>query len=118
MSMTMPDFIKSIDSGNDLDRLIGIRFDEISVLYSIIGNHAEIISISEDTNGVARFTLLMENEVEATKVCDEINGLIFTLYGSRYLVNLSRGSMNTVVATIALVGKVYQPPTRPKSYSE
>ena len=116
--MTMPDFIKSIDSGNDLDRLIGIRFDEISVLYSIIGNHAEIISISEDTNGVARFTLLMENQAEAARICEDINGLIFTIYDSRYLVHLSRDTVNTVIATITQVGRVYIPPVRPKSYSE
>lgn len=116
MGMTMPEFIRSIDSCS-LDKLIGYRFDEISVLYSIIGTHAEIISLSEDNTKAASFTLLMESEEEAIRVCRDLDGLIFNSYNTRYLINLSRNGCS-VNAVLTHLGIVYQAPEKPKNYSE
>lgn len=89
--MTKTDeFIKSITS-DDIPNIIACCFDELMVLYHIVGDRQDI-EICADGKTPISFTILLESEDEAIKLINTMNGLDFTVYGVQYVVDMARSA--------------------------
>lgn len=84
------DFVKSISS-DDIPSIITHCFDELMVLYHMVGNRQDI-EICADGKMPISFMILMESEDDAIKLIDAMNGLDFSVYGTPYIVEMSRSA--------------------------
>lgn len=95
--MTTDDFVKSITS-DDITTVITKFFDELMVLYHVVGNRQDIDICTDNSEMPISFVLLMESESEAIKLADSLNGTSFTVYGILYDIEMS--SNDSSVTTI------------------
>lgn len=82
------DFIKSITS-DDTKQLITHHFDELIVLYHLVGNRSDVDVSTNNTKKGMEFNLLMEDESSANQFVNRNNGMNFSVYGERYVINAS-----------------------------
>ena len=94
----MTTFIGNINSNNIADDAARF-FDEIAILYNLIGTREDIEVYSD---GNAKFTLMMDSEVEASKLYSLLNGLDYTVYGFRYQIIMHVSNCNVFVNLIRL----------------
>jgi len=96
--MTTDDFVKSITS-DDISTIVTKFFDELMVLYHVIGNRQDIDICTDNSGMPISFVLLMESESEAIKLTDGLNGTCFSVYGSRYDIEMSckDATVNTII---------------------
>lgn len=75
-------------------------FDEIMVLYNLMGNRQDIDICTDDDASRANFVLLMESEDDAKTLYSRMNNNIFSVYGTKYLIsmNISGASITTVIS--------------------
>lgn len=97
--MSIINFSKGIDS-NDLARDATKYFDELIVLYNLIGDRQDIDICTENSNGTARFILLMESKEQANELFKKLNGTFFSVYGYKYLISMAilKTSVNTTLS--------------------
>lgn len=74
-------------------------FDEIMVLYNLIGNR-NVENIDLSNNSVASFVVNMNSKEIADKVYDELNGTSFLVYNSSYDIHVANSSTESVVIVI------------------
>ena len=82
------DFIKSITS-DDTSQMVAHHFDELMVLYHLVGNRTDIDVSTSNTKRGMEFNLLMEDEAAANKFVSRNNGMNFSVYGEKYKINAS-----------------------------
>lgn len=73
--------IKSLSLVNDFT----YYFDEIAVLYNLIGKK-DNIQINSDGN--SKFILSMNSEEDANKFVELLNGICYSVYNTKYRVNI------------------------------
>lgn len=95
--MTTDDFVKSITS-DDITTVITKFFDELMVLYHVVGNRQDIDICTDNSEMPISFVLLMESESEAIKLAEGLNGTSFTVYGVLYSIEMSNN--DSTVTTI------------------
>lgn len=92
------DFVKSITS-DDIPYLVTKCFDELMVLYHLIGNRQDIEICTDNSEMPISFVLLMESESDAIKLTEAMNGLDFSVFDTQYIVNMtcSNASIHTII---------------------
>lgn len=86
--MNSEEFVKSITS-DDIARVITKSFDEVMVLYHLVGTRQDIDICTDNSNMPISFVLLMESESDAIKLTESMNGMDFTVFGTGYTVAMS-----------------------------
>ena len=89
--MTTDEFVNSIAS-NDLCHLITKCFDELMVLYHLVGSRQDIEICTDNSKAPISFMLLMESESDAINLTEKMNGLDFSVYGIKYIINMTRSN--------------------------
>ena len=80
-------FIRQINT-NDISTVVTKFFDEIMVLYNLIGIRNSM-SISVDENmAAALFTLSMNNNDDATALFSVLNNTYFSIYSDTYYIHM------------------------------
>ena len=77
------EFVKSITS-DDICHLVTKCFDELMVLYHIVGSRQDIEICTDNSKMPISFMLLMESESDAIKLTESMNGLDFSVYNEKY----------------------------------
>lgn len=97
--MNTTEFVKNFSSDN-ISAMVVNFFDEIMVLYNLIGDRQDLDICTDDSSSVATFTLLMENEADAKSLYDNLNNSEFEVYGNKFNISmtLSESSIITVIS--------------------
>lgn len=97
--MNTTEFVKNFSSDN-ISTMVVNFFDEIMVLYNLIGDRQDLDICTDDSSSVATFTLLMENEADAKTLYDNLNNSEFEVYGNKFNISmtLSESSIITVIS--------------------
>lgn len=97
--MNTTEFVKNFSSDN-ISAMVVNFFDEIMVLYNLIGDRQDLDICTDDSSSVATFTLLMENEADAKTLYDNLNNSEFEVYGNKFNISmtLSESSIITVIS--------------------
>lgn len=92
------DFVRSITS-DDIATVVTHCFDELMVLYHLIGDRQDIEICTNDSSMPISFTILMESEDDAIKLTEAMNGCNFSVYSTLYGVEMSRSnsSIHTII---------------------
>jgi hypothetical protein len=98
VASSMTEFIGNISSDN-LAMDAAHYFDEIAVLYNVIGTR-EDIEICSDGN--AKFTLLTDSEHKALSLFQMLNDMIYTVYGYTYRIQMTCSGDRVFVELILL----------------
>ena len=98
MASSMTDFVGNITSNNIADDAAHF-FDEIAILYNLIGKREDIEVCSD---GNARFTLMMDSEEEASRLYSLLNGMDYTVYGFKYGIHMNKSNSNVFVNLIRI----------------
>jgi hypothetical protein len=96
--MNTTEFIHNIDSDN-ISLIIANFFDEIMVLYNLVGSR-EDLSISSDSNAsLATFMLVMDSDEQALELYESLNNKNFSVYENNFYINmyLSGNRITTVI---------------------
>lgn len=96
--MNTIDFVKNIES-EDISSIIMNFFDEIMVLYNLVGNKQNIQINTDNDASLASFTLNMETEEDALELFDKLNGSDFDVYDDGFNISMTI-SKNTIVTVI------------------
>lgn len=93
------DFVRSLNS-NNLSSIITTFFDEIMVLYNLVGSRTDINICMDDNASLASFDLLMESEDDAKKVYENLNGSSFSVYSDVYNIDmiLNKSSISATIS--------------------
>lgn len=97
MSSTV-EFIRNFNSDN-IGSIVSRFFDEIMVLYNLVGDIQDLDICTNNESSTAIFTLMMDSEDEAKCLFNRLNGYDFEVYGIRYIItmDLSGGSILTTI---------------------
>lgn len=96
------DFIHNFNS-DDLPKIVTTFFDEIMVLYNLIGSRQDIDVCTDNKASVATFVLLMDSEKEAKDLYSTLNATYFSVYGIKFNIDmtLSNESIKTIVRRVS-----------------
>lgn len=87
VKLTTGEFIKGITS-DDIAQVVLQSFDELMVLYHIVGSRQDVEICIENGSNPVSFILMMESHEEASNLANTMNGLDFDVYGVRYIINM------------------------------
>lgn len=92
-------FIRNFSS-DDLPSTIIKYFDEIMVLYNIVGDIQDLDICVDNDSSVAIFTLLTEYEKDAKNLYDSLNQSSFSVYNTKYNIDmeLNKTSIKTIIS--------------------
>lgn len=85
---------------NDRPRLIAMGFEQLMVLYDLVGKR-ENFSISENDSEPISFDLIMDTEGDAITLIGELNFATFSIGDSSYSITLGRQN-NVVLVRITM----------------
>lgn len=95
--MNAIDFVKNFNS-NNISAIITNFFDEIMVLYNLVGSRQNICIDSDDAS-IARFIIQADSDEEATKIYNSLNCSEFVVYDTIFKISmdLNGNSVSTVI---------------------
>lgn len=82
MNNTM-DFVRNFNSDN-YALLITNFFDEIMVLYNLVGDRNDLEICTDADATVATFTMLMESDKDAQQLYNTLHNSEFEVYGNKF----------------------------------
>lgn len=96
--MTTEDFVKGITS-DDITQVVTQCFDELMVLYHMVGTRQDIDICTDNSKMPISFVLLMESESDAIKLTENMDGMDFSVYGVSYIINMTcnGASIHTII---------------------
>lgn len=96
--MSTLDFIRQIDSDN-ISNAIARFFDEIMILYRLVGIRDNMSISADNYASVATFNITMESENDAIELYNNLNDTFFTIYNDKYIIKmqLSGRMISTVI---------------------
>jgi len=96
--MSTSEFISRIDLGS-LSDIITKFFDEIMVLYNLVGSRRDMHISTDGNSSRATFILNMNSEEDAINLYSTLNNQFFTIYHDKYIIEmeLSGRSISTVI---------------------
>lgn len=80
-------FVNGLTSDN-IPLMVTSFFDELMVLYNLIGHRQDLHIHAEDSQSLATFTLLMESTEDASKLYNHFNQTKFSVYGKLYIISM------------------------------
>lgn len=100
--MNTQEFVKNFDSHN-ISSLVTRFFDEIMVLYNLVGSRQDIDICTDDGTSVASFILMMDSAEQASELYANLNGTVFSVYENCFEVSMQMESDSSVKAIISKV---------------
>ncbi len=94
-------FVHSINS-NNIPRLITKYFDEILVLYNLVGYRMNI-ELNDDSSDVARFILTFDTEENANALYSSLHDTDFTIYDDKFHIIMDKSDLCSIHTTIVRV---------------
>lgn len=96
--MSTSEFISKIDLGS-ISNIITKFFDEIMVLYNLVGSRRDMRISTDGNSSRATFILCMNSEADAINLYNTLNNKFFTIYRDKYIIEmqLSGRSISTVI---------------------
>lgn len=100
--MNTIEFIHNLNSDN-LAAIIVNFFDEIMVLYNLIGDRQDLDICADNDASLATFTLLMESDEDANKLYKNLNNSYFSVYNNKFIINMEivGASIKTIIMKAA-----------------
>ena len=98
---TTKDFVHNLNSDN-IPHIVTNYFDEIMVLYNLVGSRQDIEICTDSSNDTVKFILLMDCEESATELYNSLNNTEFSVYSDRFIIGmtLSGSSITTTIIKI------------------
>lgn len=93
------DFIKNFTSDN-ISSVVSKFFDEIMILYNLIGDRQDVDICTDDEASVATFAILMESEDDASEMYENLNNTDFEVYGNKFGIGMTLSGC-TITTTIS-----------------
>lgn len=92
------EFIHNFNS-DDLSSTIIKYFDEVMVLYNVVGNRQDLDICTDNNASLATFILLMESEDDAKTLYENLNQSSFTVYDNKYniIMDINKASIKTII---------------------
>lgn len=85
--MSTDNFVNKINRDN-IPQIITRCFDEIMILYNLIGTKKDItISVDNDSPST-KFILEMKSEEEANNLFDNLNNSFFSVYEDKFIIEM------------------------------
>ena len=96
--MSTSEFVNKIDK-DSISNVITRFFDEIMILYNLIGNRIDMSISADNSSSVATFTLTMYDENDAINLYNNLNNTYFSIYSDKYIISmqLSGRSISTII---------------------
>ena len=96
--MSTSEFVNKIDK-DSVSSIITRFFDEIMILYNLVGSRMDMTITADKSNSVATFMLNMSNENDAINLYNTLNNTYFSIYSDKYIISmqLSGRSISTVI---------------------
>lgn len=96
--MNTLEFIHNLNSDN-LAAVVVNFFDEIMVLYNLVGSRQDLDICADNDASLATFTLLMESEEDAQNLCSDLNNSYFSVYNDKFIINMEvvGASIKTII---------------------
>ena len=96
--MNTTEFIHNINSDN-ISFIIANFFDEIMVLYNLIGNRQDLSILNDSSASLATFVLIMDSEEEARDLYNSLHNSNFSVYENRFDISmyLSENQITTII---------------------
>ena len=101
MINTTENFVHSFNSDNTAS-IITKFFDEIMVLYKLIGYRQDIDICTNDNTSLATFILLMDSERDAYSLYNSLNNNTFSVYGESYSILMELSGENIITRIIKI----------------
>jgi len=100
--MNTTDFIHNLNS-DDLSAVIINCFDELMVLYNIVGDRQDLDICTENGASQVTFRLLMETEEDAKALYEDFNASSFSVYNDKFNINMeiNGASVLTIITKAA-----------------
>lgn len=96
--MSTYEFIKSISSG-DSENIITNFFDEIMVLYNLVGDRSDLSIYNNSNNMIAIFNIKMNTEKDANILYSSLNNSDFSVYNTVFNISMTIDD-NIITTTI------------------
>lgn len=95
------EFTKNFNS-DDISPIVTRFFDEIMVLYNLVGNRQDIDICTDNDASIATFILMMDSEKDAQNLLNSLNYTTFSVYGDMFLISmsLSGASITTIISRV------------------
>lgn len=82
------DFVKNLDS-DDISSVVTSCFDELMVLYNLVGSRQDVDICTDKKSPSATFTILMDSQGDAEMLYENLNGKDFSVYGNNFNISMS-----------------------------
>lgn len=96
--MNTANFIQNFSSDN-LSLVVTRFFDEIMVLYNLVGHRQDLNIYADNDSPVATFTIVMDSEEDADALFNSLNGSSFSVYNNDYNIDMTLSGVK-VITTI------------------
>lgn len=98
---TTRDFVHNLNS-DDIPYIVANYFDEIMVLYNLVGSRQDIDICTDSSNKAIKFILLMDCEESAIELYNALNNTEFSVYRDRFSIGmtLSESSITTIITRL------------------
>ncbi len=92
------EFVHNFNS-DDLPSIIINYFDEVMVLYNVVGNRQDLDICTDNNASLSTFILLMESEDDAKTLYENLNQSSFSVYNTKYNINMeiNKASIKTII---------------------
>lgn len=96
--MSTSEFVSKIQKDN-ISGIITRFFDEIMVLYNLVGSRMDMTISADNSSSIATFVLEMVNENDAINLYNTLNNTYFSIYSDKYIISmqLSGRSISTII---------------------
>lgn len=96
--MSTSEFVSRINR-DSISRVVTRFFDEIMILYNLVGNRTDMTIDADNSNSIATFLLNMGNENDAINLYNTLNNTYFSICNDKYTISmqLSGRSISTVI---------------------
>ena len=85
--MNSMEFAKQVQS-DKMSFVVTKFFNEIMLLYNLIGDAYKMDIYADDTSSTAVFALLMDEKSDAENLYNRFNGTVFTVYEVKYKLEM------------------------------
>ncbi len=99
--MNSEEFITGL-SGDDLGNMMIHFFDEIMVLYNLVGDRADVHVSADDTSS-AKFYLRSDNKDDALRIYNNLNRMRFTIYNMDFIISMDLNDSGVIMTRIEKV---------------
>ena len=86
--MSTSEFVSKINDGNSPDTVVRF-FDEIMILYNLLGSKRDMKIYADGGASVATFTLMMNSDDDAVNIYNTLNNTFFSIYNDKYIIEMS-----------------------------